>query len=144
MRETIMVRCGSCGTLNRVDADKAGVPARCGECRAEISPGVPVEVTDGNFDERVNRSKRPVLLEFWSPSCGHCIRMGPVLDELAVEMAGRLLVAKLDITKNPVSSSKFEIQATPAFVLMQGGKERLRVMGAMPKDELMEKVRRFV
>ena len=151
MEDKILVRCPACGTLNRIPARHAGLSARCGECKAGLpaagpqpGPVSPADVTDASFDGEVRRSSRPVLVEFWGRSCGHCIRMGPVMDELAKELSGRLKVAKLEVNDNPGTASLYGINATPAFVLVKDGREAGRLVGAMPKAELVRWVRGFI
>jgi len=148
MENVITVRCPSCGTLNRAPAPKAGSVARCGECKAEFRvptpPAAPVDVTDESFESEVRGSALPALVEFWSPSCGHCVRMGPVMDALAAELGGRMKVAKVDISKNSRVPSQYEIRATPAFLVIKGGREVARLLGAMPKDELVKKIHPFI
>jgi len=148
MGQAITVRCPACGTLNRVPQDKAGMKAMCGQCReylpALVWPDAAVEVTDASFDARVRRSGYPVLVEFWSPTCGHCVRMAPVLDELARELRGRAVVAKLDVSSNPATAASYEVRGTPTFVLVKGGKEAARLAGAMARDELLRRVLPFI
>lgn len=144
MGAKVMVRCGSCGTLNRVPEERIGVDANCGQCSAPLTGsrpvGTPVDVTDGNFHEVVLGSPVPVLLEFWSPGCGHCVRMNPTLDEIASEYRGRLLVAKVDVSENRRIPSDFGIMGTPAFYVFKGGKAATSFVGAMPKDEIQKRI----
>ncbi|HEX9859683.1 MAG TPA: thioredoxin family protein [Nitrospirota bacterium] len=144
MAGAVTVRCVSCGTLNRVPAEKVGEEGRCGICgsaiRAAGMRGKAVDVHDGDFHDLVLGSDLPVLLEFWAPSCGHCIRMDPVLDELASEYTGRLLVAKMDVTANSRTPSDFGIRGTPAFYVFKGGKAAASFAGAMPKGELLNRL----
>ena len=148
MERRLTIRCTSCGTLNRVPHEKIGQNARCGSCGAGIDTSGwsdrPVDVTDSSFDAVVRSSARPVLVEFWSPTCGHCLRMAPVLDELALELTGRVVVAKLDVTRNPRTSSLYEIRGTPAFVLIKGGQVAARTVGALDKAELVRRVRPYI
>lgn len=144
MSDTTMVRCKACGTLNRVPAEKAGLAAKCGSCKAALHRAVPIDLTDATFDSHVRGSDRPVLIEFWSPNCGHCIRMSPVMDELAAELAGKLVIAKLDVARNPAVASRYAVNATPAFVVVKDGREAARFLGAMPKDELLRQVQTFI
>jgi len=148
MPESIMVRCTACGTLNRVPSGKAGMHGRCGQCGAgftvPVAPQVPMNVTDSNFETEVRSHSGPVLVEFWSPSCGHCVRMAPVMEELARELGGRLKVARVDVSMNSRIPSLFEVRGTPAFVLMKGGREAARFVGAMPKEELFRRLQPYI
>lgn len=146
MTNYLTLRCPACGTLNRVPGDRAGESGRCGQCRASLPPAhaVPVDVSDADFASTVESSDIPVMVEFWSPACGHCIKMEPALAELAIEFAGRVKVAKLDITRNPASAMRYEIRGTPAFVVVKGGREAGRFVGAMPKEEVRGRLSRFI
>ena len=148
MPESIMVRCTGCGTLNRAPSGKAGIQGRCGQCGAKFTVPLaqpePVNVTDTNFETEVRSQDGPVLLEFWSPSCGHCIRMMPAVEGLARELGGRLKVAMMDISKNFRIPSLFEVKGTPFFVLMKGGREVARFVGAMPEEELFRRLQPYI
>ena len=145
---TSTVRCPSCGTLNRVPPGRAGEKARCGQCRAEFTvPGMysePVDATDASFGPEVRESKLPVLVFFWSPGCGHCVRMEPAVRGLAEEYSGRLKVARVNVTANPSTTAYFEVTGTPTFVLMKGGREAARFVGAMAREELAGKLAPFI
>ncbi|HLB25606.1 MAG TPA: thioredoxin domain-containing protein, partial [Nitrospirota bacterium] len=140
MAAHILARCPGCGTLNRAPSDRAGARARCGQCGSGFTvplTNAPLDVTDASFEGEVKASASPVLIEFWSPGCGHCTRMEGVVGELARELSGRVKVARLDISANPRTAALYEIRGTPAFVLIDKGVERRRALGAMPKDELL-------
>jgi len=142
------IRCTSCGSLNRVPADKAGMIGKCGSCGARLEtpagPAHVVVVGDSDFNNAVMSSSLPVIVEFWAPACGHCIRMEPILDALAGELTGRATVAKLDVSMNPRTAGFFEIRGTPSFVVIKEGREAARFIGAMQKEELASKVRPYV
>lgn len=146
MQGVVTVRCTSCGTLNRVPAGRAGEAGRCGQCHKPLPPAVavPVDVTDADFGRAVEGSPLPVMVEFWSPTCGHCIRMEPVLKELARELAGKVVVAKLDISRNPNSAMRYEVRGTPAFVVVKDGREAGRFVGAMPMEDLFNRLRPYI
>src|SRR5262249_33129151 len=104
-----MVRCSSCGTMNRVPADKLrqGLQPVCGRCRQTLRvESRPITITDRNFAAEVERSQLPVLLDLWAPWCGPCQTIAPALEELAIEMAGRLRVGKLNVDENPATSAR--------------------------------------
>jgi len=139
-----MFKCASCGTLNRIPADKEGAKGKCGNCGASFvaynTPAKALDVGDSDFHTAVLDSPVPVLLEFWAPSCGHCVRMAPVLDELASEYPGRLKVAKMDVMANRRIPADFEVRGTPMFVLFKDGRPATKFVGAMPKAEIVRQV----
>lgn len=96
------------------------------------------ELDSKNFDE-VIASDKPVFVDFYATWCGPCQMMSPVIEELAKEAEG-FIVAKLDIDKAPEVAAKFNVMSVPTFIVFKDGKEATRMMGAMPKDLLLEKI----
>ena len=109
-------------------------PATSRPASAENSK--PVDVGDADFDALVSSSPIPVVVEFWSPNCMHCKKMAPVVDGLAAEFAGRLLVAKVNILENDVKPAEFGVTGVPAFFLFEGGEVAGKTLGAMSKGRL--------
>jgi thioredoxin 1 len=92
--------------------------------------------TDGNFDETVLKSKDLVLVDFWAEWCGPCKRLGPTVDALATEYAGKMTIGKLNIDENPNTPEKFHIRGIPTLLLFKGGQLVESVVGLVPKDDL--------
>ena len=84
----------------------------------------------------VEKAPIPVLIDFWAPWCGPCRIVAPALERLSEELAGRLKVAKLNTDDEPALGQRFGVQSIPTLVLMDGGRERDRVIGALNLNAL--------
>ncbi|MDZ7710168.1 MAG: thioredoxin [Roseovarius sp.] len=95
-----------------------------------------VAVTDATFDAEVKNSDIPVVVDFWAEWCGPCKQIGPALEELAVEMNGRIKVAKVDVDANPNSAVQLGIRGIPALFIFKNGEVVSNKTGAAPKAAL--------
>jgi thioredoxin 1 len=96
-----------------------------------------IQLTDDNFDAEVFEAKLPVLVDFWADWCGPCRVMGPVIEEIAEELEGQL---KVD--ENPGAASYHGIRSIPTLILFRDGKPVEEVIGAVPKEQLVEVISR--
>ena len=94
--------------------------------------------TDDTFEELVIESELPVLVDFWTPWCGPCRMVGPVLEELAGEYAGKLSVIKVNVDESPQVAGSLGIRSIPTIVLYRGGQVVETAVGARPKDYFVE------
>ena len=143
MPETPLIRCPSCGALNRVPQAKIdlGLLPACGRCKTRLQATVgPVTVTDASFSTEVEHSPLPVLLDLWAPWCGLCRTIAPMLDELASQMAGRVRFAKLNVDENPRTAARFRVGSIPTLLVLKAGQEIDRMVGVQPKAEIARRL----
>jgi len=106
--------------------------------------GKALEITDSNFEQEVLKEKLPVLVDFWATWCGPCLMMTPIVEEIAQEYAGRLKVAKLDVDQNNRTSIQYGIRSIPTLFFFKDGKVVDRIVGAVPKQNLVEKIEKVL
>lgn len=104
----------------------------------------PVHVTDEAFEKVVMNSPIPVIVDFWAPWCAPCRMVAPVLDKLAREFSGKLLIAKVNTDENSEWASRFDVQGIPTMLFIANGKVIHRQVGALPEPMLREVVNEFL
>jgi thioredoxin 1 len=103
-----------------------------------------IEINETNFNAEVLRSEQPVLVDFWASWCGPCKMIAPVLEEIAVETAGRIKVAKVDVDANPTLAAQYGIQSIPTLLLIQNGEVRDKMVGAAAKRAIVARLERVL
>ncbi len=98
--------------------------------------GATKPVTDSSFEVDVLKSSTPVVVDFWAEWCGPCKMIGPILEELATEMQGKVTIAKMNVDENPMTPSKYGIRGIPTLMLFKNGELAAQKVGAMPKPAL--------
>ncbi|MGM0405653.1 MAG: thioredoxin [Thermoplasmatota archaeon] len=104
----------------------------------DLKMSKPVKITDKNFDELIQEHEN-VIVDFWATWCGPCKRMEPVYEELAKEY-GNVLFGKVNTENNPQTTSKFGVQAIPAFIFIKNGQPVGQATGAVQKDQMKNKI----
>jgi thioredoxin 1 len=95
-------------------------------------------VSDKSFQSDVLQSTEPVLVDFWAEWCGPCRAVGPVLEEVAGELKGKLKIVKLNVDENPETAAKYGIQSIPTLMIFKNGQMASRQIGAAPKAKIVQ------
>lgn len=103
-----------------------------------------VQVTDSTFEDVVVNSDTPVLVDFWAEWCGPCKMIAPVLDEIAKDLDGKLVIGKLDIDENQDTAMAFGVMSIPTLLLFKNGEPVERIVGYQPKPQLMSRLQPHV
>ncbi len=104
----------------------------------------PIAVTDAAFEKSVLKSELPVIVDFWAIWCAPCKMVAPILEKIAREYAGRLIVAKVDTDQDPVNAGKYGVQGIPTMLFVANGVEVHRQVGAVPERYLRDMVEEFL
>jgi len=104
----------------------------------------PIHVTDAAFEKVVLKSTLPVLVDFWAPWCTPCRMVAPILDKIAKEQEGKLVIAKVNTDENPEWAMKFQVQGIPTMLFVANGKVVHTQVGALPEPLLKQVIEEFL
>jgi len=103
-----------------------------------------VTVTDKDFDSQVLQAKLPVLVDFWAVWCSPCKMQNPILEEVAKEMEGKVIIAKLNVDENPETAGKYGIMSIPTLLLFRAGKIVKQMIGVQSKETLLNEFNKVI
>lgn len=144
---SIVIACRNCGTKNRIPADKQHLGPKCGSCKAAMSldgSAVPVELDDSSFQGFINQAAKPVMVDFFSPTCGPCRMLAPIIDTMTKKFFGRIIIAKLDTSRHQMSASQYQIRGVPTLLFFKNGQLVDQVTGALPEQKLTQLLEKFI
>lgn len=104
----------------------------------------PLHLTDDMYEAEVVKSEIPVLIDFWATWCGPCRMIAPIVEELANEYEGKLKVFKLDVDNNQKTAMTFGIRSIPTVVIIKNGEEVDRILGAVPKQHIVDRIKNHI
>ncbi len=96
------------------------------------------EVSDSTFDSDVLKSDLPVLVDFWAPWCGPCKAIGPVIDDISKNYAGKVKFFKCNVDDNPLTPANYGIRAIPTLLIFKGGQKQDQIVGMVDKSKIEE------
>jgi len=144
---SLIVACPSCKTKNKVVAVKQHRKPRCGTCQTSLPMAdyaAPVELTDQDVAQVIREADLPVMLDFYSPTCGPCRMLAPVIERLARRFFGRAIIAKIDTSTNHISAGQYGIRGVPTLIFFKNGQVADQIVGALPEDALVAKLDSFI
>lgn len=128
--ESHLIVCPACRAINRVQSGREE-QATCGKCKSPVFEPHAIELVGSTFDRHIAKTDLPVLVDFYSPTCGPCLMMGPQFEEAAKALHPDVRLAKIDTSVELAVANRYGIQSVPTLILFKQGREVVRQPGAM-------------
>lgn len=138
MSGSVNLVCNQCSAIVRVPGERLGETPHCPSCHAALIDGRPLTLTAATFDRHVSRTSLPLIVDFWAPWCGPCLRMAPFFEQVSRKLGTRVRFAKLDTEAEPTVAGRFNIRSIPTLILFRDGVEIARQAGAMDASQLTQ------
>ena len=103
-----------------------------------------ITLTSSTFDEVVNSSDTPILVDFWAEWCGQCKQIAPILEQIATDMPSQITIAKLNVDDYGDIAGRFNVMSIPTMLLFHKGEIKTKIVGAMPKGRMLEELSKFL
>ncbi len=140
--------CAGCGAKNRIPPGKEYASGKCGKCGKSLADsfltGQVVEVYDSNFSDIVEITSMPVLVDFFSPTCGPCQILAPVLENVANNFSGKAVVSKINTATNLIQAAKFQIKGVPTLLFFKNRELAEQVVGVVSQVEIENKLKNLL
>ena len=137
MNDTRVVVCPHCHTANRVPSTRLGDSPNCGKCKQHLFPGHPIELAAVYFDQHIERSDIPIVVDFWAPWCAPCRSMAPAFAEAARSLEPQFRLVKINTDDQPHLAHRFGIRSIPTLAILRCGREIARRSGALDTGGLI-------
>ncbi len=136
MSDTIHIVCPSCHGTNKIPT--TATEAKCGRCKSSLFETKPINLTNDNYNQHLEKNDIPVVVDFWAPWCGPCQSMAPNFEAAAKNFAGKVRFAKLNTEEEQAIAAEKGIRSIPTIILYKGGKEIDRISGALDATNLTQ------
>lgn len=143
MNSSLHIVCPHCNTVNRVAAAKLGDCANCGKCKKPLFTAHPIELTRANFQQHIQRSDIPIVVDFWAPWCAPCRMMAPAFEQASARLEPSIRLAKLNTEQEQPIAAQFGIRSIPTLAIFKGGREITRQPGAMDLSRIIRWVNTY-
>jgi len=137
MSDSLHLVCPNCHSVNRVPSDRLAQHPKCGKCHTPIFNGHPLELTTATFNQHIQHSEIPILVDFWAPWCGPCKVMAPYFVQAASMLEPKVRLAKVNTDVEQSLGQQYAIRSIPTLALFKNGKEIARQAGAMSAQDIV-------